>query len=138
LHHRPGNFGKSTDAGVLVGGAPDEPERHGEQVANGDEDDVVTGEHRQGGHRGVHDMAAGNPRESSWHGMAGFPPADDLSGGGRRWQDRLPKCRRVGGGDLVHFFIDQILDRDGLPCRKAMTASNGENPGPVLDRRPDG
>lgn len=54
---------RARDAGVLVGGAPDQPEGQRRQAGDGDEGDVGPLRERQRGDGGVDDMAAGDEGE---------------------------------------------------------------------------
>src|SRR6266496_6787790 len=56
----PDGFGERLDPGVVVCGAPDQPERQRRQVPDGNQSDVVAAEYRYSSRRRVHDPALGH------------------------------------------------------------------------------
>ena len=106
-----GGGGKSADAGVLVHGPPDQPDRQGRQVADWDLHEVWAGGQRYACRSGVNDLSPCHRRDHVLVILPGVGAPDRPAGRGERWHDRVVylrwKVRRV----LVDFLVTEVLHR---------------------------
>jgi hypothetical protein len=117
----PDSFGERLDPGVVVCGAPDQPERQRRQAPDGNQSNVVAAEHRYSSRRRVNDPAAGHQGHQFMNAAHRLGAADGPAGWRTRRDDGVIQSRRErrrhqarlrGGGRIEAFTVGDHFGPD--------------------------
>jgi len=126
---------KRLDTGVVVRCAPDQAQRERRQIGNGDQNDIVTAEHRYSGRRGVDDSPLGDQGHQLMNAMRLLGAADVPAGWRAGRDDRVVQRSRERRDHEHNLAVREVLDRHRSPDCQWIGGGDGEDPLAVLERR---